>query len=869
MTSPARVLQTRRKELVYRFTSGQAPDFVREHAGLLDDYFRECFARSAVGPRMHMEKNPCVLIALGGYGREEQCLHSDVDVLLLFEKRVAEEAEELVQEIFYPLWDIGLEVAYGTRSLRECIRLASEDFEVLTSLIDARFLCGISSLYSELVEGIHEKVVRKRGPGLLKWLVEKSQQRHARFGDSAYLLEPNVKEGLGGLRDYHTIRWIAWSKYHVRKVSDLVEGGHLARDEVQGLFEAVSFIWKVRNWLHRITARKCDHLYFEHQVRLAGDLGFEDANGQQAVERCLGVMHGHMEFVKHLHLSFLNKVMPRGKKPYRRRIVSRPRIRGLRILKDALHFETPESVEEDPLLLIRVFEQSALLGVPLSIETNRLVRKHLPRIDEAFRSSHAVVQSLRRILVSPPQTFNVLNEMLNTGILVALLPELKAIVNRIQYDEYHVHPVDKHSLLTVRTLKGLGDSKADEGVRLAAQLFEEIADPEVLLWSALFHDVGKGVPGQDHTEQGAETVRRVFTRMGFPAARIETISFLVREHLSMVKTATQRDIQEEKVVVQFARKFRDVDELKMLYLLSVADCMATGPKAWNAWKDVLVRELFFKARHILERGELATRASAETVARKREEVFLKAHSMPREKIETLFENMSTRYLLHTPVRDILRHMELFQMLGESPFVLDPCAPTEDYHRSLTVCARDRPGLFSCISGVMTLNSLDILNAHIYTWGNGIALDVFTVRAPRDSLREDEVWRKVRNDLHGVLSGAIELESALEEKLPAPRPSTRPGTKRPDRIVVDNESSDFFTVIEVYTRDFTGLLYRVTDALFRCGLDVWIAKIATHVDQVVDIFYVRDREGQKLDDGERVSRLKDAIGQVLREAHDPP
>jgi [protein-PII] uridylyltransferase len=421
----------------------------------------------------------------------------------------------------------------------------------------------------------------------------------------------------------------------------------------------------------------------------------------------------------------------------------------------------------------------------------------------------------------------------------------------------------------VRTLKGLRESTAEEGVPLAAQLFGEIADPEVLLWAALFHDVGKGVPGQDHAQQGAETVRRVFTRMGFPVARIETISFLVREHLSMVKTATQRDIQEEKVVVQFARKFRDVDELNMLYLLTVADCMATGPKAWNAWKDVLVRELFFKARHILERGELATRASAETVANKKEEVFLKAHSMPREKLDALFENMSTRYLLHTPARDILRHMELFHMLGESPFVLDPCARTEDYHRSLTVCSRDRPGLFSCISGVLTLNNLDILNADIYTWGNGIALDVFTVRAPRDSLREDEAWRKVSNDLQGVLSGAIELESALKEKLLAQRPAHRPGAQRPDRIVVDNESSDFFTVIEVTTHDFAGLLYRVTDALFRCGLDVRIAKIATHVDQVVDVFYVCDREGQKVDDDERVSRVRDAIGRVLREAQHPP
>ncbi len=868
MNSPVEDLQEEREALVTRFVKGRAPDFVDQHAEILDDYFQESFARSSVGPRMHMEKNPCVLIALGGYGRKEQCLHSDVDVLLLFKKRVPEEAKELVQEIFYPLWDIGLEVGHGTRSLRECTRLAAEDFEVLTSMLDARFLCGISSLYSDLMEGIQDKVLKRRGRSLLKWLVETSQTRHAQFGDSAYLLEPNVKEGLGGLRDYHAIRWVAWCKYRVKQVSELVDNGHLARDEFEGLSEAVSFIWKVRNWLHKITGRKCDQLYFEHQVKLAGDLGFEDVNGQQAVERCLGEMHGHMEFVKHLHRSFLNRVMPRGQKPYRRKIVSRLRIPGLRILKEALHFESPEAVRKNPLLLIKIFEQSALLGVPLSIDAVRLVRKRLAMIDEGYRSSDAVVQSLRRILVSPPQTFNVLNEMLNTGILVALLPEMKAIVNRIQYDEYHVHPVDKHSLLAVRILKELTDPQSEQGGTLYPQLREEVANPELVLWAALFHDVGKGVPEKNHSEQGAEIVRRVFTRMGFPSDDIDTISFLVREHLSMVKTATQRDIQDEKLVVQFARKFRHIDDLKMLYLLSVVDCMATGPKAWNSWTDVLLRELFFKVHHILRKGELATRTSGEIVDKKREEVFRQAHSMPRQKLEALFENMSPRYLLYTPSKDMVRHVELYQMLGDAPFVIDPGTGPADYFRTVTVCAKDRPGLFSSIAGVLTLNNLDILNANIYTWRNQIGLDIFTVRAPRDSLREDEIWSKLRNDLYAALSGALDLDAALDEKLLSYRSARKAGPKKPDRVVVDNENSDFFTIVEVHTHDLPGLLYKITSALFRRNLDVLIAKIATDVDQVVDIFYVRDTDGQKVADEEAVAGIKDAIGQVLQNGREP-
>ena len=260
---------------------------------------------------------------------------------------------------------------------------------------------------------------------------------------------------------------------------------------------------------------------------------------------------------------------------------------------------------------------------------------------------------------------------------------------------------------------------------------------------------------------------------------------------------------------------------------------------------------------------MATRTSGEIVDKKREEVFRQAHSMPRQKLEALFENMSPRYLLYTQSKDIVRHVELYQMLGAAPFIIDPGTGPADYFRTVTVCAKDRPGLFSSISGVLTLNNLDILNANIYTWRNGTALDIFTVRAPRDSLREDELWSKLRNDLHTVLSGALALDAALDEKLLSYRPIRRSGQKKPDKIFVDNENSGFFTIVEVHTHDFPGLLYKITNALFRRNLDVLIAKIATDVDQVVDIFYVRDTDGQKVDDKEAVAGIKDAIEQVLR------
>ena len=868
LKSPINVLKEEKKGLVARFLEKNEPRFLERHAEILDEYFRESFAESSIGPRMHMEKAPYAIIALGGYGRKEQCMHSDVDVLLLFKKKIPDEAKDLIKEIFYPLWDIGLDVSYATRSLKECTALASKDFEVLTSLFDARFLCGISSLYSDLAELIHSKVLRRKASSYLDWLSKKNSTRHTRFGDATYLLEPNIKEGLGGLRDYHTMIWAARTAYNIREPRELEFGGHLSHDEFESLSRTLSFITTVRNWLHHLSGRKCDQLYFEYQVKLAKGLGFKQKNGQQAVERFLGALHGRMELLKRQHLMFLSKAVSakrksRGKKAPRKAVTI-----GIEVFNDALDFESPEAILQRPHLLVKIFEKSATLGLPLSLEASRLVNEFLYLVDEKFQSSRSVNKSLQRILTAPPRTFNVLNEMFNTGMMVALIPEMKGIINRIQYDEYHLYPVDKHSLYTVQTLKGFRDADPDSQDGFYGKLLGEIHNPELLLWACLVHDIGKSGDGRDHANKGEKAVGHVFKRMGFNDQDIETISFLVREHLFLIHTATRRDINDEKIVVQCARRFPDIAHLKMLYLLTIADSMATGPKAWNDWIAVLLKELFLKVYRILEKGELATPTATDVVERKKKEVLKGAVSLPRKALETLFDQMSPRYLLYSPSKDIIRHIELYNRLGEEPFVLESAAKPKTNYRTVTICARDFPGLFSKIAGVLTLNNLDILSAQIYTWRNHIALDIFKVKAPRDRLLEDEIWTRVKKNLSSALRGELALEPALGQKVQAYRSLQTKIRTRPDKIIVDNESSDFFTIIEIYTHDFPGLLYKITDALFRCKLDIWVAKIATKVDQVVDVFYVRDFDGQKVDSPAQVAGIKEDIRQILTNHQSP-
>jgi len=860
----AEQLREKSAHLISDFLKRKTPDFIIEHAQILDDYFFESFENSMIGPKMGMEKNPYAIIALGGYGRREQFIHSDVDLLFLFEKYVPDEASDLIQEVVYPLWDIGLEVGYATRSLKECVKLAGKDLEVLTSVLDARLICGMSYLYSALMEQLRNKIARKRSRKIIKKIIENSRLRHEVFGDSAFLLEPNLKEGQGGLRDYHTMLWITKLNSNLRQFRDFEYYGFLSHDEFQSLKKALHFIGSVRNCLHHLSDRKCDQLYFEYQIKMAHALKFETANGQQPVERFLSKLHGHMEFLKQQHLMLIYELGLSKNLKSRGKIAGPNGVAGLEITENGmLNFVSSENILDDPSLLMKIFEESAALNIPLSAEAKRLIREFSYLVDEEFSSSAKQIESFERILVKPISTFNVLNEMLNTGFLIRFIPDFKDINNRIQYDEYHLYPVDRHLLRTIQYIKDFGTSEGKSKHPLCNDLYKGLKKRSLLLWAALLHDIGKGKTGVSHSVSGAKIAGELLQKKGYGAEDIETVSFLIKEHLLLVKTATRRDLNDEETAVSCARKIKDVDQLKMLYLLTVADCMATGPKAWSDWTAALLRDLFFKISKILEKGELASREAVEAIEKKKAEVL--GLAMPRyakDAMETLFGFMSPRYLLYMPSASIMEHIELYKNSGADAFVWNVAKTFDSNTRTVTICAKDRPGLFSKIAGTFTLNGLDILDAQIFTWRNNIAVDIFEVTPPADQIFEEERWQKAKMQLQEALSGDLDLKKALKEKISVYRPEKRPVNGRPHQINVDNESSSFFTIVEVFTYDFPGLLFMITDAIFRCGLDIWVAKIATKVDQVVDVFYVRDFDGQKVDLPDQEIMIKNTVEEIL-------
>jgi [protein-PII] uridylyltransferase len=856
-------LKEGRAVLIDDLLAGKAPRFLDDHAHLIDDYFRQSYEKSVVGPKMDIAKNPYAVIALGGYGRAEQCVYSDVDLLFLFEKKVPRAAEDLVREIIYPLWDMGLDVGHATRSIKECITMARKDFEVLTSILDARFICGMSPLFMKLMDQIRAKFINLKPDTIISWLVDTNRERHRRFGDSSYLLEPNFKEGQGGLRDYHTMLWIAKIKSGIKERRDLEYYGYFSYDDYKRLSEALSFIWNIRNRFHLMMNRKADQIHLEQQRNLAETMDVPPVNGHLPVEHLLGELHGHMEYVKQQHEMFLFEMEQQKRLKRKNKGLKTTAVKGLKFNRGMLNFVSPEKVLNNPRLLIDIFVESAAQKAPLSSEAKRLVQDFGYLMDERFRSDPEVVKQFERILIRSSRAFDVLNQMLHTEFLVRFIPDFKAVVNRIQFDQYHLYPVARHLLFTIKTLKGFDTDAPAPNEPLAINLFKELKKKKLLLWAALLHDIGKGKPASGHSERGARQAKKILLEKGATPADAKTVAFLVEHHLLLIQTATRRDINDEETALTMARIVQKVDLLKMLYLLSVADSMATGPKAWNEWTSSLLKNLFFKVLNVLQHGELASGRAVKTVEKKRQTLIdTLTDIMPADRLQTLLNYMSPRYMLYTPVSVIPTHLKLYMELGEHPFVWRIEKSSDGDTRTVTVCAKDRPGLISKIAGVFTLNTIDILDVQVFTWRNNIALDVFEVTPPPDPIFENERWERAARNLTEALSDRLDFSQEIIRKKNDAAPIQPYTAARPTEIVVDNETSSFFTIVEVFTFDFPGLLFRVTDALFKCGLDIWVAKIATKVDQVVDVFYVRDFDGQKVDAPQQVEAIKAAIKDVL-------
>jgi [protein-PII] uridylyltransferase len=803
----------------------------------------------------------CGLIALGGYGRGELNPRSDIDLMFLYSGKDKTFAEALSERMLYLLWDLSLEVGYSVRTVDDCLDMADKDITARTALIDSRFLFGNEILYEEYEKQVVNSVLSRSPQAFIRQKLEENQQRLKKYGSSVYNLEPNIKEGEGGLRDLHTALWVAQVKFKVRGFKALMGKGVLTEPDVQEFEAAYDYLWRIRNQLHYLSERKNEQLHFDQQEKIAHFLGYTDNKKAPAVEQFMQDYYFHATRVEHMSSSLINQAVNREDTSFRLigYFGKRNLEDGFYILRQELGQSLASQFEERPELMMRAFLMSLRHGVPLSIPLKTMIRDNLSRINDKFRRSRTVNQDFFEILRSESGVTDVLRDMHHLQFLNHFIPEFARIFCKVQHDAYHIYTVDIHSIFAVGEVAKLWSGEYAEKKPLLTKTALDIEKRELLLLAVLFHDIGKG-EGKNHSEKGAILVRTISRRMGLNKEDSQRLEFLVRHHLDMAHISQRRDLHDDKLIDQFAKTMEMTENLKMLFLLTFADLKAVGPDVWSEWKGFLLQELFQKTYDVMERGNFRADIRSERVRNRKRKVYdnLK-EDFDTKRIKALLQAMGNRYLLSHRSVEITEHLKIQFSRNGASLAMHLEHRHEEGYTQVTISTLDIPGLFSKIAGVMAANGINILGAQIYTHNDGEALDLLQVRGPAGGVLDDQrKGTKVETDLAAVIEGRKRVDDLVNQSR---RPSfviEKAKPKYPSRVDVDNEVSQEYSVIDIYTDDKVGLLYRITKAIKDLGLFIGVSKISTKVDQVADTFYLQDIFGQKVMQPDKIDELKQAI-----------
>ncbi|GAB4299709.1 MAG: [protein-PII] uridylyltransferase [Desulfuromonadia bacterium] len=807
------------------------------------------------------------LIAIGGYGRGELNPFSDIDIMFLYEKCDQSRIEGLAQKLLYFLWDMKLDVGYSVRTISDCAEMAKQDLTVRTSLLDCRYLAGNERLYRDLSRVLEKDILARESEQFIRAKIDELRRRRLKYGSSVYILEPNIKECEGGLRDLHAALWIAKIKYKIQTPQELIIKGILTEEDLGRYREMLSYLWRIRNELHYLAGRKNDQLTFDAQTKVALFLGYHAGDPVHAAEEFMRDYYLHASEVEHFSSLMIARATYREDRS--RRIlgyfIRRPIGDGFYVLKGELITRDEELFRKDPVQMMRVFEHAQRQGVELGLSVKTQIRRNLSLINDRFRRNRQVNESFFAILSGEKGVAETLRLMHHLRFLDRYIPEFEKICCKVQHDLYHIYTVDIHTLFCVEELEKLWRGERAAELPLLTTLARSVENRVVLLLGVLLHDIGKG-EGSRHAERGGAMVPTIARRMGLSREETEMVEFLVKNHLLFAHIAQRRDLSDEKMIVQFARQMKTSEHLKNLYLLTYADIRGVGPDVWNEWKGNLLQELFEKSYGVMERGNFVLEGRSERVRNVRKEILeILEYDMPAPAIKQEIKAMSTRHLLGFPPEQLASHVRMLVGLSPEEPLRVTVDPSDDQGAStITICTFDLPGLFSKIAGVTAANGFNILTADILTLTNGKVLDVLTINTPQGAVRGDEArWGRFVKELGDVLAGLLSVEQLVERRRRSSQfTRPRPASKYPTRIEFDNEISDDYTVIDIYTDDSLGLLYRVTSALTSKGLSIGVARISTKGDQVADVFYVKDIFGHKVTDAAKLDELRTILVEAI-------
>ena len=866
-----------REALRRRLEAGASgAEIVAAQTTLIDQLLRVLLDRAA--EVLYPLPNPTTanrlsLVAVGGYGRGDLSPHSDIDILFLHPYKLTARSEQIIEHLLYMMWDLGFTVGHATRSVADCLGRARDDMTIRTSVLESRRVWGDQALY----DGFRQRFLAELVPGTeAEFVAAKMRERdvrHVRAGDSRYLLEPNVKDGKGGLRDLHVLFWIAKYLFRVERFGELVERGVLNQHEYDRFARAEDFLWRVRAHLHIVCDRAEDRLTFDRQPEIASRMGYGPRRGNLAVER----------FMKHYFLAakevgeltrvfcaVLEAERLHSAPVHRSGTVSGPARDGLYVSGGRIAAVSEDTFIERPVRLVTIFRRAQIEGRDIHPATARLIHQGQGLITAEVCDDPEANRAFRAILTDRRDPERILRMMNEAGVMGQFLPDFGRVVAQTQLDLYHVYTVDEHSIRAIGVLAAIERGDFADELPLASTLIHQLRMRDVLYLALLLHDVAKG-RGGDHSEIGAEIAREVATRMEFTADEVETAAWLVRWHLLFSMTAFKRDPNDPRTVDDFVGRVRSLERLRLLLVLTAADITAVGPGRMTAWKASLLRMLYHRAEAVLAGGREAEDREAR-VAKARQALRARLADWTEADIAQFEGRLPENYWLSTDSAMQERHARLVQGEGRGPLVetrIDRAREATE----MTLYTPDYIGLFAAIAGAMANSGTNIVDARVFTTNDGMAIDTIWIQAAGGgAIRDEDRLERLEQSVVRALSDDDAGAGREDEKafVAAPPPGRSAPIALEPHVLIDDGASRGFTVIEVSARDRPGLLYDITRTLSACGVSIGSAHISTVGSRAVDVFYVRDRFGLKLSREAQIARVQGRLTEMLgRDSDDAP
>jgi len=801
------------------------------------------------------------IISVGGYGRREMAPFSDVDLLFLTPYKMTPWSENVIETVLYLLWDLKLKVGHSSRSIKDCLRLGSEDYTIRTAMLEHRFVCGDINLASQLNDKLWKNLFSGTAKDFISAKLKERENRHEKHGQR-YMVEPNVKEGKGGLRDLQSLYWIAKYVYQTQNISDLVDLNVFRSDEYLQFEQAEEFLWAVRCQMHHLADRAIEQLSFDLQVEVASAMGYHDSRDQRAVEIFMQDYFRHATRVGDLTRIFLTSLEAVHAKdePLLERIFKRkPKIdNDYIVIHNRLAIKSEKEFLTNPINLLKLFSEALRTGLLIHPNAMRLVSANLAMVNNEFRASTEAQQIFLELLLKHGNPERALRRMNELGFLAKFIPEFEPIVAMMQFNMYHSYTVDEHTIQCLKTLAQIEKGELVEELPIASSILKDGVNRKVIYIALLLHDIGKG-RSDDHSILGAKIAKQVSPRLGLNKQETETVEWLVRYHLLMSDMAQKRDISDPRTVRDFAKAVQSVKRLNLLTVLTVCDVRSVGPDTWNNWKATLIRQLYAETKAILEQGaEALNRENRMTEAKKALREKLSEWDNKDIKIET--GRHYPPYWQGFQVDAQFAFAKLLRNLGADEIKIELTPDTDRDATRICFALSDHPGIFSRLAGALALVGANVVDARSYTSKDGFATAAFWIQDGDGSPYNQARFSRLRRMIEKTLSGEVITREAIKERDKFKK--REKAFKVPTSITFDNEGSEIYTIIEVDTRDRPGLLFDLTRTLANMNVYIASAVIATYGEQVVDSFYVKDMFGLKFHSESKQKKLEQNLRQAI-------